>query len=480
MTLERWGGAQPLRGHRRLALKIYLVSVAAVLAVAVALYLAARLAWEPRPHPVAGNGRYAAAHLAAVWPSRDAIEEELRLLRDEAELLGTVYAWDGALVASARPPPPSPLPAGDLSALAREGILDREGGCASGPCPVAFRLGEAGSARGYLLLVPATWPPPPPGMRGMLPVGLLLLGLGIAAAVLGRSIARPLEQLARTAHALGAGDLSARTGIARADELGALARAFDEMAERVVALLRSQTELIANVAHELRTPLARIRVALDLAAEGDARAARASLAEIAEDLSELEQLVEDVLASARMDLAGNTATDAGGPAVRRERLDLAAVLDGAAERVRHRHPERTIALEIDGSLPAVLGDPVLLRRALDNLLDNARKYSSPREPIRLRAAGQGERAVVQVSDRGDGIAPEDLARLFTPFFRADPSRARATGGVGLGLTLTRRIVEAHGGTVEAASTPGAGTTMTVTLPALGASLSTNGAGVRDS
>jgi signal transduction histidine kinase len=461
MTRERQ------RGHRRLALQIYLVSVAAVLAVMVALYLSAKLAWDPaRPHPAMETGRYAAAHLSAAWPSRAAVEAELRLLRDEGHLFGTVYRWDGTVVASSSPAPPPPASPEILDAVARDGIATRTGDCERGPCPAAFRLGEAQSAPGYLLVEPARPPPPPPGLRGMMPVGLLLVGLGIAAAVLGRSIARPLEQLARTAHALGAGDLSARTGIARGDELGGVARAFDEMAERVVALLRSQTELIANVAHELRTPLARIRVALDLAADGGAEEARSSLAEIGEDLSELERLVEDVLASARMDLAANTAHAGGSPTARRERLDLASVLAGAAERLRHRHPDRTFALEVEDPLPAVQGDPVLLRRALDNLLDNARKFSPPGEPIRLRATVRGDRAVVQVVDRGDGIAPEDLGRLFTPFFRADPSRARATGGIGLGLTLARRIVEAHGGTLQAESVPGAGTTMTVTLPGL--------------
>jgi signal transduction histidine kinase len=291
----------------------------------------------------------------------------------------------------------------------------------------------------------------------------VLLGVGVAAVVLGGSIARPLDRLARTAHALGSGDLAARTGLARKDELGAVARAFDDMAERMVLLLRGQTELIANVAHELRTPLARIRVALDLAAEGDADVARESLAEIGEDLAELEALVSDVLASARMDLAGNTASGAE-PPLRRTTLDVASVVGQAAERLRHLHPGRTVAVEVGPDVPAVEGDPVLLRRAVDNLLDNARKYSSPGAEIRVTASRRGDDAQIEIVDRGDGIAAEDLARLFTPFFRADRSRARATGGVGLGLALAKRIVEAHGGTLVARSAPGAGTTMTIALP----------------
>jgi two-component system OmpR family sensor kinase len=122
-------------------------------------------------------------------------------------------------------------------------------------------------------------------------------------------------------------------------------------------------------------------------------------------------------------------------------------------------------VEIGSDLPGVVGDPVLLRRAVDNLLDNARKYSPPESEIRVRVSRRGETAIVEVIDRGEGIARSDLERLFTPFFRADRSRARATGGVGLGLALSKRIVEAHGGTLAAQSAPGAGTTMTIALPA---------------
>ncbi|HET9553191.1 MAG TPA: HAMP domain-containing sensor histidine kinase, partial [Anaeromyxobacteraceae bacterium] len=303
--------------------------------------------------------------------------------------------------------------------------------------------------------------PPPPEL---VVLALVLGAVGLAAVILGGTIARPLDQLARTAQALGAGDLSARTGVTRRDEVGAVARAFDEMADRLVGLLRGQTELIANVAHELRTPLARIRVALDLAADGDAAVARTSLAEIEEDLSELEGLVSDVLASARMDLAGNVASTAGAPPLHRAPLDLGAVVAQAAERLRHRHPERRVEVARGPDLPGVEGDAVLLRRAIDNLVDNARKYSPPSSLIRLTVARRGAGVAVEVIDEGEGIAPEDLARLFTPFFRVDRSRARATGGVGLGLALARRIAEAHGGTLVARSAPGAGTTMTLELP----------------
>jgi signal transduction histidine kinase len=165
-----------------------------------------------------------------------------------------------------------------------------------------------------------------------------------------------------------------------------------------------------------------------------------------------------------MDLARSTARG-GTPPLHVATLDVGQVLKGALERLRHRHPARRVDADLDPDLPAVEGDAVLLRRALDNLLDNAQKYSPPQSPIRIRAGRREGGVTVSVIDSGEGIPAEDLARLFTPFFRGDKSRTRATGGVGLGLCLARRIVEAHGGTLTADSTPSVGTTMTVQLPA---------------
>jgi signal transduction histidine kinase len=299
---------------------------------------------------------------------------------------------------------------------------------------------------------------PPP----FLPLVATLLGLALAAWILARAIARPLDRLARTARALGAGDLSARTGLAREDELGQVAKAFDEMADRVVALLHGQTELVATVAHELRTPLARIRVALDLAQDADARVAQEALSEIATDLVELEGLVTDILAAARLQLVGEGAAP-GAPPLRLVRLEPGPVLEGAAERFRSRHPGRRLELLRDPALPQIDADAVLLRRALDNLLDNARKYSGPDQPVQLRVRAEGQTMEISVEDHGVGLSREELARLFTPFFRAERA-GPPTSGVGLGLVLVRRIVEAHGGCLVAESQVGAGTNMVVRLP----------------
>jgi signal transduction histidine kinase len=448
-----------------LAIRIYLVSATALLAVLLALYVLAVVILRPPQHggPFEEMARYAASKIAERWSSRSEVERELEAVRHEMNVAASAYRWDGTLVASSAPLPLPRLTGAERASLATRRMIERGGTCTHERCQLGFAVPGRDGPLGYVLLETAGRSRSPPPF-GTILVALLVVALGVAAALLGRAIARPLERLAQTAQALGGGDLKARTGLARRDELGAVARSFDVMADRMERLILAQTELLANVAHELRTPLARIRVALDLAESGDAAVARESLAEIAQDLSELEGLVSDILASARMDLASSTATS-GAPPLHVATLDVAQVVNSAVERVRHRHPARRFDVDVDPALPTVEGDAVLLRRAVDNLLDNAQKYSPSHSAIRLRACRRGPTVAIEVIDSGEGIPPEDLSRLFTPFFRGDKSRTRATGGVGLGLSLARRIVEAHGGTLTAESTPTVGTTMTVELPA---------------
>jgi signal transduction histidine kinase len=259
-----------------------------------------------------------------------------------------------------------------------------------------------------------------------------------------------------------------RSGIRRRDEVGELALAFDEMAGHLERLVKSERQLLANVSHELRTPLARIRVALELAAEGDAEKARIFLGEIGADLAELETLVEDVLTTARLDAQGPSGE---GFPLHRQEVSASGLIDAAVRRFREAWPDRALEADCAKELPALDADPVLLRRVLGNLLDNARKYSEEGQPIRLTARAESGRLRIQVRDEGIGMTPEDLRMLFTPFFRSDRSRARGTGGVGLGLAMARRIVEAHGGALTAESAPGQGSAFTVDLPVVEAGTS---------
>src|SRR5262249_11847629 len=161
-----------------------------------------------------------------------------------------------------------------------------------------------------------------------------------------------------------------------------------------------------------------------------------------------EQLVDDIIVGARLE-ADPARWSAAEPPLRRRPTTVEELVDATAARFRSRWPERELVCRVPEEPIAVDVDPVLLRRALDNVLDNAPKYS-PEDgaidpAVEREAGGAGVR--IAVVDRGVGIAPEDQPRVFTPFFRADPSRSRATGGVGLGLVLARRIVESHGGTI---------------------------------
>jgi signal transduction histidine kinase len=286
---------------------------------------------------------------------------------------------------------------------------------------------------------------------------VVVLVLVVASAPLARAIARPLEQLSRTARRLGEGDLTARAGLARGDEIGELGRTFDEMAERLGRLLEGQRDLLANVSHELRTPMARIRVALDLAREAEPGQAGRHLDAIDEDLAELEKLVADLLTTSRLDAGGSLV-------LRREAVDPRALVEDALARFRRHQPGREVRARLEG-VPSILAEPGLVARVMDNLLDNAARYSDPGAPVDVALSPAPGEVRLTVEDHGIGIAPEDQPRVFTPFFRTDRSRARHRGGVGLGLALAKRIVLAHGGRIALASRPGEGTTVEVVLPA---------------
>jgi signal transduction histidine kinase len=317
---------------------------------------------------------------------------------------------------------------------------------------------------GYAVVRP---PPPrePPSGPGLWALGSALFAIAVASLLLARSLARPLSQLRAAAKRFGSGELDARAGLKRHDEFGELSQAFDEMADRVTQLIRSRQELLADVSHELRTPLARIRVALDLAADGtgDVELQRELLAEIAEDCGELERLIADVLQAARLDLAGRPAQVAA-QRLHVEEFDPVSLVQRVAERFRTEHPTRQLELRCAEGLPPLNGDVMLIRRALHNLLDNAQKYSSAPALILLSAERIAGEISLRVEDQGIGIAAEDLPQIGSPFFRTDRSRNRRTGGIGLGVSLSRKIVEAHGGTLVVESAPERGTRVTLRLP----------------
>ncbi len=468
------GSRRPAR-RRRLVWRVYLFGVLLLVAVAVAAGLVgAAFGKRTRGELPLRILTHIAGDLEPLLDDPAALEEELARAQGTLMMELSVFATDGRLLATTGDDGAEPLMPAELARIGG-GTFRLEGSELRYVTPLPDPCGT----KRRFELVRGEWRPAPCGaVAGAAPsayligqrpkfeiplerplaiLGAVLAVLALVSLPFARTITAPLERLTATAEELGRGHLGVRSGLRRNDEVGTLALAFDEMAVRLEALVRSEKELLANVSHELRTPLARIRVALELAQEGDLDEARRYLGDIGADLLELDGLIEDVLTAARLDVGTG-----GSPPLRLAPLDPADLAERAAARFRAEHPDRGLEVRIEGRLPTLRGDPVLLRRVLDNLLDNARKYSDGE--VLLSARAVAEAVEFSVQDQGIGIDPDDLSRLFSPFFRSDRSRTRRSGGVGLGLTLARRIVEAHGGSLGAESAPEKGSIFRVRVP----------------
>jgi two-component system OmpR family sensor kinase len=380
------------------------------------------------------------------------LRADVERLEKTRKITISLYFPDGRLMATTiEPPLPFPAPRA-LANLERAEVVDLA------PWYFAHAVREDGR---LVAIGVARHVEPPPFHEVLLrPLIPLLVLLVIVAFVFARHLVRPLQEIVGATSAFGRGQLGIRLRSSRRDEIGGVARAFDDMADRVGRLVTSQQELMANVSHELQTPLSRIRVAVDLMIEGDRARAEEMLGEITRDLEELEELIERVMTLARLDLA-RVGASARAP---REGVRVEELLGRSVERFRSLHDTHVLEVDLGGELGNIVADAVLLRRALDNVLDNARKYSADGSRITLAAERSGERARIEIRDQGIGIDAGDLDKIFTPFFRTDRSRSRATGGVGLGLALSRRVIEAHGGSVRINSQVGQGTVVSIELP----------------
>ena len=447
------------RPRRRLFWRIYLyglVSLVLVTASAAHVFIVAGdpPPWHERLKRLAG---LVARDFDSHAPGSPRLQERLDELRFVLQGDLALYRRDGSLLAAAGLAPPPPLEPDHARALVEEELSHGRG-----RVHAALPLVPGDSTGPYLVLgIEAPGGP----RRVLLVLAAVLVVLGLISVPMARSIARPLERLTQTARELAAGDLSVRTGLSRKDEVGVLAGTMDEMAVRLEHRLRAEKELLANISHEIRTPLARIRVALELCSEAPASIDEimSHLAGIEGDIGELEQLVDQVLSAARLDLSVDRGED-GGFLPKRAAVKLTDLVEQASARFERLHPGSRLRVDLPETLPVVEADPALVRRVLDNLLDNAGKYSEAGAEVDL-AAGSGPGELwVEVRDRGIGVAEQDLARLFEPFFRSDRSRARGAGGAGLGLTLCKRIVEAHEGTISARNRPKGGMVMRFVLP----------------
>ncbi len=335
----------------------------------------------------------------------------------------------------------------------RPGLRQRAGGQRAGPSEGGPPGAGPGGPRAGRPEPPPLPFVPPDWQRGVgLVVLLVILFLAVSAGAypVVRRLTRRLEALKQGVERFGAGDLRQRVEVSGRDEVAAVATSFNQAAGKVEALVRSHQSLLANASHELRSPLARMKMAvsmLDDAPPGLRDEQRAKLKrEIDTNVAELDALVEEVLLASRLDAAATTLDPA-------ERVDLLALAAEEAARVD---------AAVDGVSLTVTGDERLLRRALRNLLENARHYGGRDIGVRIeRAAG---RAVVRVSDRGPGVPEALRERIFEAFYRL-PGHAEKAGGVGLGLSLVRQIAERHGGSVRCEARDGGGSCFVLSLPA---------------
>ncbi|HEY3805239.1 MAG TPA: HAMP domain-containing sensor histidine kinase [Kofleriaceae bacterium] len=424
----------------KLVFGIYTLNAVIAVSVIVAMW------WLPR---YVGSPRYLEDRAALVqnmvdrYSTRTTDELAERMKRGASRFKGelTLYDAHGKLVQSTRDPAATAPSADELRELQAEKKWT-----------LSWRRIVVRSDDGSMIGVYLPDPVPFPWTYYLELVTGVLIVVGAASLWFSRRLAVPLGKLADAARRFGKGSTDARANLERRDELGEVGCAFDDMADRTAALISSQRQLMADVSHELRTPLARIRVALELAAE-DPAAAKDVLADVGCDLDEIDQLIADILTTARMEAETKIA---------RRPVQVKELADRAISRFETKHPKRKLERSIDGDDRSVECDPVLLRRALDNLLDNAAKYSDA--PVALQIHPNGEAITFTVVDKGIGMTAEELERAGTPFWRSDASRTRKTGGVGLGLALARRIARAHGGDVTLASTKGQGTTAKLEIP----------------
>lgn len=317
----------------------------------------------------------------------------------------------------------------------------------------------------YTLVTVSRLPPRPllaPGPQGVgMRLGVAAIISALVSLLLARYLAAPLDHLSRASRALATGDLATRVGAPlekRNDEFGQLARDMDEMAGRLQVSQQANRRLLRDVSHELRSPLARLRVALEIARNKDQSLVVEELNRIELESGRLEQLVDEVLTLLR---------ETSGPhELKLERFELGELLHDLVNNVNYEVNEAGFSVDLQASENMLIdADRELLWRTFENLLRNAIVHSGEQPGIVITATKSSANELkVCVSDSGPGIPESHINRIFEPFYRVDEARNRRSGGHGLGLAIAASAVRRHGGTISAANQPGGGLVVTVTLP----------------
>jgi len=320
--------------------------------------------------------------------------------------------------------------------------------------PIAFPKGGKGSIH---ILFGSQGPPHP---EGGFALGLAIIGLIVALLIIpvSRFITDRVKQLKHSALRIAEGDLSHRAAVKGKDEIGELAQAFNHMTDKLERMITSSKELTANVSHELRTPLTRIRIAEELLREklekGNLKEYERHLEDIREDISELDRLTGRILELSRLDIHESP--------LKFERLNPSDLINDLLERLKPVMERKDLRVQTDLSSDSpLMGDREALRLALLNILDNAAKFTPPKGDIIVKMYSKQGFLEISITNSFEKLAEEDLTRIFDPFHRAGRSKAP---GSGLGLTITKKIIERHGGKIESFNSP-EGLEIRIRLPA---------------
>jgi two-component system, OmpR family, sensor histidine kinase CpxA len=447
---------------RSLFLRIFL-SFWTAQALFIILAILLTLALRPREDAILPPG--AATQAAAIYEQsgQSALREQFHQTETARHL--RVFLFDNSWKeVSGRPAP-------DWMERILNGKQPKPGGVPAFLLPFHFvRQSAAGpSGRQYVLV--AELPPGPIFLLGRSNlhgwgIFIAVLTSGLVCYLLTSYLTGPVVRLRAATQQLAAGDLSARAGASglksgRRDEIAGLVRDFDGMAERLETLVNEQNRLLNDISHELRSPLARLNVALGLAWQRTGPDAASVLARIELESTRLEEMIDRLLTLSRLE-AGQALLDRSSLRLGELMQEITKDADFEAQS-RHCHVRCTIAQECE-----ITGSPSLLRSAIENVVRNATRYTSEGTDVTVDLESAtipaGEIAVIRVCDHGPGVPEAALDKLFRPFFRVDDARGRQTGGSGLGLAITDRAVRLHGGTVRAANQPGGGLCVEIRLP----------------
>ncbi|MEZ5298301.1 MAG: ATP-binding protein [Ilumatobacteraceae bacterium] len=281
---------------------------------------------------------------------------------------------------------------------------------------------------------------------------------GVAAWLVSRRIVRPIDDIRDAANRMAAGDFDVQVPVPHDVELAGVAADINALGAHLAGTEQRRLHLMAEVTHELRTPVTVIRGHMEAMLDEDVEPDPAVFAAVADEASRIERLVDDLSLLSR--------SEEGRLDLRLGRLDLAALAATAADRLRPQFEFAEVALGVDAPRPVVVtGDRDRLLQVLTNLLGNALGHTTAGGSVRVSVRVEGDRATVDVTDDGSGIAPGDVERIFDRFYRAPAGDAPARAGRGLGLTIARSLAVAHGGALTAASPgPGQGSTFTLSMP----------------